>query len=296
MNMTKIEDIEYAKAFMLQINASTGTHYQFVKDLDIERHGGSTPPQPEALFWDSEAEQHAVVEIKSFVYTLDDEIEEFQYKAKRISKWIQNYFEEYHLHDVSNTRYIVTVDIHEIRFNPRLVELDLEEADLFSGYFGKYLSLKIHKLHPGESKSLSLLLFKEFDRNESSDQVSYNDFYDNFYYLIIKFPENLKDSNTDQIIMQAKDYPQFAERLAKQWSEKKWSKKFKCYSSHKRYLFIDVDIRSLLGFAFVTGDFVLSDFVECFRGKLQVEYDFLLDAVDEIYFYTEGELQRLYKE
>lgn len=259
------------------INEIWDSNYKFQKDLDIERKGGYTPTEPEALFWDWEKNVGAVIEIKSFAYVTDEISSSLQHKINTIHFWMTKHLKKNLLVSNESVKFICMINVHNDSFNPNIVIRDLEkEDDLFSGFSSEYVTVRLYRLFEGEKIADLGISFYELTGKD--------------LYFIQKYGFEWELKSTINL---AKNYKIFSDRLIGEWRKKEWNKKFGKYSQYNKILFIDVQFRSPLGIAYVTGDFQLHDFVKCFADENIPKYPMLFDLIDEIFFKAEDYVIRL---
>ncbi|MDQ0896307.1 MULTISPECIES: hypothetical protein [unclassified Paenibacillus] len=269
IKQSKEYDIVEAKLLIESINKISGTNYEFKKILDIERIGGETNKQPEALFRDDLLDEDAVVEVKTFAYEDNKQKADVMYKMQELYAWFQEVHRANRSQDLS---FVFEIKIKELSFKPSALLKDIKNSENIFDFSNKYVDLKIYKWHRDTYMEVGDSL--EFHYEQYQNKILVNILMD---HIVVP-----------QKVSEVLNYDHYAEILFSKWQEGKWDKKFILYHKHRKFLLIKILMRSENGIAFITEDFKLLEFCNVFMRKF--ENIASVQQLDGLFMFLENQL------
>lgn len=270
MKQVITEDVQDAIALMDIINKESDLAFEYVQTLDVERVGGNTKPQPEALFRDADSKTLAVVEVKNFAYESNLSSDSIIHKTNRVNMWLVEYFAKL---EIEGTRLVLDYQIMKPSFNPSLLIKEMQNSNPVEGFTNEYIDLKVHKWKRGEKLELCDVMGINFD-NCPNEMLVFRTF--------------SEDVDVQEAIEEALQYEKYADILFSKWSESEWNKKFTGYEHDLKVLLIKVIMRSQTGIAYITEDFKLEDFGKTFMKKYGMTE--IVKNVDAVFLHVESDL------
>lgn len=247
-------DEELSIDSMKFINEMLRKNFMIKETLDERPVGGNTPAQPEALFIDSEAKFDVVIELKTFDYS---SVPIF-HKVKKINNYCTQLLKEKTEFELKDNIFVFVFELYNDNFNPNAYIRNLQGKDLFTNaYRDKNALLKVIKIKKGASLKKLNLSYNTFQREHPNELGEFRYMYS-------------KPIDSYIAIQIANDYSRFAKQLRDVWlgenfeKDRSWNKKFVSHSDKFKVLFIDFNMKSECGYAYMHGLFDPFEFVKFF--------------------------------